>query len=397
MYRLYGNGLDDDTNAIQQLLDSGISVVELPVPEKSYCISKTLKIHSNQTLKLGETTTIRLLPHSDCFMLTNEENAHDIAVIGGIWDYDNRNQAPNPIKLGLYGTSHTDGKADTVVRYETLYRGSVMRFYRAERLTIRDLTVKNPVTYCVEMAYIRYFTVENVRFDQNLGKPTAENMDGIHVDGGCQYGSIRNVQGTCYDDIVALNADDGCDGPIQDIQIDGVFGSNSLRGVRLLSTKSLVVRISISNVFGTFYQNCIGLTYFYPRTGVRGKMSHISIRNIYGSNAPRIPEYGKGDNSYFPFSFVWVDGDLDIDFLTVDNLCRTETVSHVETFKVCKDAHIGTLSLSNMLQQNETDVPITMLKNEGIIDRLYLYNVAAEQDKLIDNEGTIHALKEVLL
>ena len=33
-------------------------------------------------------------------------------------------------------------------------------------------------------------------------------------------------------------ADDGFDGPIQDIQIDGVFGCHSLRGVRLLSTKS---------------------------------------------------------------------------------------------------------------------------------------------------------------
>ena len=77
-------------------------------------------------------------------------------------------------------------------------------------------------------------------------------MDGIHLDSGCRYGSIRNVRGTCYDDIVALNANDCYDGPIQDIEIDGVFGANSLRGVRLLSTSSLVSGISISNIYGTF-------------------------------------------------------------------------------------------------------------------------------------------------
>ncbi len=395
MYRLYGDGIHDDTPAIQEILDSKASVIELPVPEKNYSISKTLKIYSNQTLKLGETTTIKLMPGSNCFMLTNaDEDAHDICIVGGIWDFDNVNQAPNPIKSGEYRkycNSHRDGNPDTVVRYVDSYRGSVMRFYKIIRLSIHDLTIKNPVTYCVEMAYIKYFTVENIRFDQNLGNPTAENMDGIHIDGGCQYGSVRNVQGTCYDDIVALNADDGCDGPIQDILIDGVFGSDSLRGVRLLSTKSLVARISISNVFGTFYQNCIGLTYFYPRTGIRGKMSHITIKNIYGKNAPRIPEYNKGDNSYYPFAFIWVDGDLDIDFLTIDNLCRNEDISDVETLKVCENAYIKTLSLSNIIHQNSTDKPITMFTNNGVIDKLYMHNVDGGEDKLLVNNGTINS------
>ena len=244
------------------------------------------------------------------------------------------------------------------------------------------------------MGYVQYFTVENVRFDQNLGNPTAENMDGIHIDGGCRFGSIRNVQGTCYDDIVALNADDGCDGTIEDISIDGVYGNDSLRGVRLLSTKSKVARITIANVFGTFYQNAVGLTYFFPRTGLRGQMSHIAIRNIYGSNAPRIPEYNKGDNSNYPFAFVWIDGDLDIDFLTIDNLCREEQLAVVETIKVCAKAHIGSLSLSNILQQNHTGKPITLFKNLGQIDKLHLWNVNAGEDTLLENLGQIGVIHD---
>ena len=219
-------------------------------------------------------------------------------------------------------------------------------------------------------------------------------MDGIHVDGGCHYGSIRNVQGTCYDDIVALNADDCYDGPITNISIDGVYGTNSLRGVRLLSINSLVENISISNVFGTFYQNCVGLTYFYPKNGVRGKMSHISIRNIYGKNSHRRPEYQKGDDSFFRFAFVWVDGDIDIDQVTIDNLYRNEEISHVETIKVCKGAKIKNLSLSNILHQRTTDTPTTLFLNEGEIDKLYMYNVDPSKDKLLENNGVIGKIIE---
>lgn len=393
MYKLYGDGIHDDVCAIQEMLDSGASLVELPVPDVHYSISKPLKINSNQTLKMGETTTIKLLPRSNCFMITNsEEGAHDIAIEGGIWDFNNREQAPNPIKAGEFRkmARHWDGKADTIVTYEEgMYRGSVMHFYKVTRLSIHNLTVKDPVTYCVEMAYIKYFTIENIKFDQNLGNPTAENMDGIHIDGGCRFGSIRNVQGTCYDDIVALNADDGCDGPIEDIQIDGVFGENSLRAVRLLSTKSPISRISVSNVFGTYYQNCIVLAYFYPRTGVRGKMNHISIRNIYGNNAHRIPEYNKGDDSFYSFSFIWVDNDVDIDFLAIDNMCRNEEISGVETIRVCEKAHIKNLSLSNILQQNSTNFEFPLFTNYGTIDKLYMYNVNSDKGKIIDNKGDI--------
>ena len=401
MYTLYGNGINDDAPAIQEMLDSGVSEVKLPVPQKHYYIGRTLKIHSNQTLVLGETTTIKLMPGSNCSMLANaEENAHDIAVVGGIWDCNNKEQAPNPIRAFLDKRTgampgsdgcHLDANPETVVDFiPDGWCGSGMRFYKVERFSIHHLTVKDPTTYCIEMAYVRYFTVENIKFDQNLGNPTAENMDGIHLNGGCRFGSIRNVQGTCYDDIVALNADDGCDGPIEDVEIDGVFGENSLRGVRLLSLKSDVARITISNVFGTFYQNCVGLTYFFPRSGNRGQMKHIAIRNIYGQNAPRRPEYNK--NGPYCFSYVWIDSDLDIDFVSIDNLCRTESLAENETLKVCGNTKIKTMSLSNIVHDNKTGTPIPFMTNEATIGKLYMYNVDSGNDELLVNKGTINEI-----
>ena len=398
MYTLYGDGVHNDAPAIQEMLDSGICEVALPAPRAHYCIGTTLRVHSNQTLRLPETAEIRLLPSSSCPMLTNAERpAHDIVIVGGIWNCNNTEQDPNPIKTMIEKIpTHLSGDPNYVATYERIgHLGVGMSFDHVDRFTIRDLTVKNPVTFSVRMAYMTHFTVENIRFDQNFGNPTAENMDGIHIDGGCHFGSVRNVQGTCYDDIIALNADDNYDGPISDIQVDGVFGENSLRGVRLLSIKSPVSRISISNVFGTYYQNAVGLTYFFPRSGTRGKMSDITIKNIYGSNAPRRPEYRKGDNSYYFFQYVWVDGDLDVDSLTVDGLYRDEKIANVESFKVCKGAKIGRLSLMNVGCKNNTPNKYAFLVNEGEIDKLYMYNVDADGALLIDNQGIINKITEM--
>ena len=395
-FTLYGDGINDDYLAIQELLDSGISEVYLPPPKKNYAISKTLKIHSGQTLRLGETTLIVLLPESSCLMLSNaEKDAHDISVIGGIWDYDNINQAPNPAKAepDFWERTHADGNFDKEINYVNLgYMGCIMAFDHIERFSIHDLTLKNPVTFCLRMAHMKYFNVENIRFDQNLGNPTAENMDGVHIDGECHYGSIRNVQGTCYDDIVAINANDCYDGPVTNIEVDGVFGKDSLRGVRILSTGSLVNSISVSNVFGTFYQNCIGLTFFYPKLDRRGKMGNISISNVYGENAPRRPEYNK--NGPYTMPFIWIEGHLDIESVTIDKIYRHEKLGDINTIGIWEGANVKNLSVSNVVFKNETGKPLSLIKNEGHIDRLYLYNLDSGKDCVLENKGTVNKIIE---
>ena len=91
------------------------------------------------------------------------------------------------------------------------------------------------------------------------------------------------------------------------------------------------------------------------------------------------------------------DGDPDIDSLSIDNLFRKEEISKVESLKVCEGAYIKTLSLSNILHQNCTEHPITLFTNEGVIDKLYMYNVDPDGDELLKNNGTIGSVKEVLL
>lgn len=390
---LYGDGIHDDWPAIQELLDSGVNDVALPAPDACYQISKTLTIHSNQALRLTPQTTIRLMPQSNCFMLKNERDAHDIVIEGGIWDFNNMQQAPNPFKRGTVapGPSHWDADKDTVVRYsENIYLGVGMRFLGVKRFTIRNLTMKDPVTFCMQLSEAEYFTVENIRFDMNYGNPIPLNMDGVHVDGGCRFGNIRNVQGTCYDDIVALNADDFNDGPIEDISIDGVYGKSALRGVRLLSTHSPVRRISIANVFGTYYQNGVLISYFYPRTGVRGVYDHIVLRNIFASNAPRLPIFRKPPK--YEFSMINIDSDLDIGTINIDCAHRDEECGDIEMLSVGKNTDIRSLSVSHMSQNNMTGRHFPLIRNDGHIQNLYLLNVQSGEDERFQNNGAVDKL-----
>ncbi len=393
---LYGDGIHSDYREIQAMLDKRTPLVYLPAPQNCYLIDKTLRIHSGQTLRLDPTTVIRLMPQSNCLMLRNdpEDGMHDIHIEGGIWDYNNLEQKSNPSLDGslMHLPNHFDGNPETVCRYTEDYFGSIMRFLGVKRLTITGVTYKDPVTYCLHMAETEYFTVENIRFDMNHGNPYPINMDGVHVDGGCRFGFIHNIQGTCYDDVVALNADDGHDGFISDIVIDGVFANDALRGVRLLSTKSPVSRISISNVFGTYYQNAILIGYFYTFSGVRGKFDHIVIRNEFASHAPRLPIYHKRPE--YQFALMDIEGPVDISSLEIESAHRREEAGDIEMLKVGKEAHIGTLSVNHISQENLTGKEFSMIRIDGTVDRLLTDDVSADSGERVLINGSVGEHRE---
>lgn len=60
--RLYGDGIHDDTDALQAMLDTRASLVAPPAPKAHYLILRTLVIHSGQELRLDRWTRIVLAP-----------------------------------------------------------------------------------------------------------------------------------------------------------------------------------------------------------------------------------------------------------------------------------------------------------------------------------------------
>ena len=380
---LYGDGIHDDTKALQSMLDTRAAYIKFPLPKVCYFISKPLKIYSGQELSLDRYCHIKLMPMSNCVMLQNadpENGDNNITVTGGIWDLNNLEQEKNPL--------HFSGNPNLMEVFwkPGYYNGTVISFWNVKNLKIAHLTIKDPVTFSIMINVIEYFTVEDITFDFNYGNPWAVNMDGVHLCGNCHFGVIRNLKGSCFDDMVAINADEGeVPGPITDIQVDGLFADDCHSAVRLLSANHPVERVSISNVYGTYYQYCIGVTKYYA--GTNGYFDGIVLKNIFASKAPRHSVYRKDGSKVYPF--IWVQRGLTVKNLSIENVYRKETNVAIETIGIDKGAKIEDLSLSNIVQENLLPEPFPLILNNGEIENLNTNGLRCTGGEVLTNNGSI--------
>ena len=376
---LYGDGIHDDYEAIQELLDSGIPQIALPVPAKNYLISKTLKIHSNQQLLLPRYAVIRMADKSNCYMMANAdpENGNcNFTVEGGIWDYNNQGQGPNPFHYPH--PEHPD------------YIGFMFFFHNVKNFRFAHMTMKDPINFCLTLDKASYFTVEDITFDFNYGNPWAENMDGVHLDGNCHYGVIRNLKGACYDDLVALNSDEGSNGPITHIEVDGIFCEGCHSAVRLLTRLNRVEHIHIHNIHGSFYQYCVGFTDLdksIPGEYI-GYFNNILLENFHISKAPRIHIHHKDGMGHFPM--LWFEDGVTTKNITIRNVCRQERVNDIPLVAVEKTAVMGHLILEDIIQQDSQIHVPAMVLNKGTIATLTTDNLVTDCGEVIVNEGTIN-------
>ena len=430
MFTLYGDGIHDDQPAIQELIDSGVSEVVLPAPKKHYLIGKTLLLPSNFRLVLPRFAEIRLADGANCAMVRNRgvyapgehlhpeyylrserrlkeriargdkmqnatmEDAHrhvycfncyvnemspdeadaneNIEITGGIWNANNLAQEPNPQRDNRYTVEGFTGKA--------------MIFYNVRNLRITALTVKDPTNYAICIDRAKYFTVRDIYFDFNHGNPVPVNMDGVHLDGNCHYGTIENLQGACYDDLVALNADEGSFGPITNVTIRGLYATDCHSAVRLLTLSNTIENIHISDVYGTYYQYGIGLTRFYLG-GREGIFHAISIDNIFLSKAERYDIYQKkGRYVYAP---IYVEKDARVGDLRIDTVHRRETTTAIPTVYIGENADVQTLVLSNVTTENEIGEELPLLCNDGRINTLRARNLRTDGDPIETGTGTV--------
>nr|MCU0876021.1 glycoside hydrolase family 28 protein [Pirellulaceae bacterium] len=219
---------------------------------------------------------IRLKDGSDCLMITNDDHERgneNVALIGGVWDMHNEGQS-----LAEYQKTRNWKGAYEPARY----LGVLMRFNRVKRLTLRGLTLKDPVTFSTQLGNLEEFTIEDIAFDHNLKRT---NMDGIHVHGNSRHGRITNLKGATNDDLVALNADDGgifemSRGPIEDVVVDGVWAKDGYTGVRLLSAGSPIRRIRLAKIFGSYRYNVVSFTNHKVHPGTASTFEDISIHGL---------------------------------------------------------------------------------------------------------------------
>ncbi len=388
---LYGDGIHDDHPAIQEMIDSGVCEVSLPVPQRNYLISETLVLPSNFKLVLPRYAEIKLADGANCLMVRNQMVseyaqrlpadlseqcqhlwyyvneyspdviAENIEISGGVWNFNNKNQLPNPEQtegFGPYG-----------------YTGDGMIFYAVRNIKLSAMTLKDPVHWGISLDRVSYFSVEDITFDYNLGNPCAINMDGIHLNGNCHFGVVRNLRGACYDDLVAVNAHEGSRGPITNIEIDGLFAENCHSAVRLLTVNDDIENIHISNVYGTYYQYCIGLTKYYPGE-TTGTFDAISIDHVYASKALRDGIY-PWPNSYI-YPFIWLQDDTRIKNMKISDVYRKEYNIPVETIHIGNRTVVDHLVIDHVINENYTGEEMHVFVNKGSVNRLVTHDICAD-------------------
>jgi len=364
------------TKQLQEMLNKGGIVF---IPSGEYIIEEPLIIHDNTHLKLAPDAILRL-PDDGVFSLIENDGLKgehkncNIRIEGGVWDGTNLNCQR---KFLAPGENYGEGGTFNKERYfKNDYLGLLMRFVHCRNLYIGNLTIKDPLSFGLQIADTKDFTVENIYLDYNCKK---RNMDGIHITGPSRFGNIRNIHGIANDDQVALTADatpltEITRGPIEDIIIDGVYGENTYTGVRLLSSGSPVRNITIRNLHGTCRYNAISFTHHNQHPGAPSLIENIHISDVYMSK----PTSYNHDDGFFHFSneaemgkscplIEFFAGTVNKN-IRIENIYRRETRNDVDAplIYIQKNAKIENLSLGYMVQNfpDGRDVPMVIDLNK---------------------------------
>ena len=191
-------GCPDAARLIAEAL-SAHRAVAIPRLDAPICLERPIALDSGMRLRVHPETVLRMSPGRCGCMVRNAHlldgcagpmsgaRDHDIVVEGGVWEDAPRAGVP-------------DDDDPTLSRFVAggLLLG-VIFFCGADRVTVRNLTVRRGEEYALLLAGCNDFTVRGITFDD-------QKKDGIHVNGPAERGLIEDVHGQCGDDIVALNA-----------------------------------------------------------------------------------------------------------------------------------------------------------------------------------------------
>lgn len=364
---LYGDGKHDDTLALQEMLDAcGVVTIDKP---GTYLVCKTLIIHSNTRFILSPGAKLLAAPLSRCALIENEHFAgggrdENIEIVGGIWD-------GNCDEMGLDASYETAHRLDDPYDPK-LFKGKLIRFARIDRLVLTRMTVRNPVSYGVQIADAYGFVVRDIFFDYNWHFGTT---DGIHINGPAYDGVIENLCGTTNDDLVSLTAYDEPHaevtlGDIENIYIHNLTARNGYSGVRLLSGESYRLKnIRIDGLYGTFRHHAIVMGNHNARPGAC-RYDDLVIENIYSTKCNTVlgPEcHIKWDGNLDANAHFYFEQDCICGNVVMRNIHRhLDFPSQSPLFKLHESCSFDRLVLDNVHQSGAEGATAPVWCGEGI-------------------------------
>ena len=384
---IYGDGKHDDTEAIQALLDE-CGIVTLSKPG-TYLISRTLIIHSNTRFILSPGAHLLAAPYSRCALIENEKfrgggRDCNIEIIGGIWD-------GNCDNMGL------DGEYEAIHRLDDpyspdLFKGKLIRFAHIDNIILEKITVKDPVSYGVQIADVVGFVTRDIYFDYNWHFGTT---DGVHINGPACDGVIENLHGTTNDDMVSLTTIDEVHaevsrGNISNVYIHNVSAHNGYSGVRLLTTDGFdMTDIQINGVYGDYRHNAVLVSQHDMVPGARAWFDNITIEHVHSSKS--CTPLGDGCFRYWEKEcyrgpVIWFEKGIRVGSAVIRDVTRHErsTVTCGYLIQLDKNAVFDRLLIENVYQTNAEGVNAPVLFNGSEIREYIEHNVCKEAQTASD-------------
>ena len=375
---LYGDGTHDDTAALQAMLDQrGIVSVDRP---GTYLISRTLIIHADTRFVLSPGAHLLAAPMSRCALI---ENAHfagggrdrQIEILGGIWD-------------GNCDAMELDAVYEAVHRLDEPYsparfKGKLIRFAHIDGLALEKMTVRNPVSYGIQIADADGFVVRDICFDYNWHFGTT---DGVHINGPASNGVIENLRGTTNDDMIGMTTIDEPHaeismGEITNIDIRNISAKNGYSGVRLLSAGGYAMRcVRISGVYGDYRHNAVLISHHNMKPGMSIWFDDITVEHVRAcKSASPLDEtcfrYWEG-SALEKGAVVWIEKGVKAGKLFLRDISRHETApTRAPLVKIDRTAEIETLTAEHITQTTAPGVDAPAWVNEASVGRLIERNI----------------------
>lgn len=288
---------------------------DITIPAGKYYVDKSLVVPQNREIIADENAEIILIKGVKSLLLRNENvidgsdkpipktaiKDENISITGGIWGEENDE------RLG-YGKSGCFDENNSMVGVSTCFLLS-----NVKNLTLKNLTFRHTAGFAIQMGNISNFAVENICFD-------ACYADGLHINGGTENGTVKNLYGHTEDDLIALNAYDWDNssinfGKIENLVVDGVkcdVGGNVHKSIRIQpgiypyksgeKEDCFVKNLTIKNVSGVacfkMYLQTPAYTTFPEKNVGVGRMENILFENISADTSEPVdkqPNYLSGN------------------------------------------------------------------------------------------------------
>lgn len=285
------------------------------IPVGKYYTDKSFVVPSNREIIADKNAEIILIKGVKSLLLRNENvidgsdkpiprtavKDENISITGGIWGEENDE------RLG-YGESGCFDENNSMVGVSTCFLLS-----NVKNLILKNLTFRHTAGFAIQMGNISDFKVEDIYFDGCFA-------DGLHINGGTENGTVKNLYGHTEDDLIALNAYDWDNssinfGKIENLFVDGVkceTGGNVHKSIRIQpgiypykngeKEDCFIKNLTIKNVSGVacfkmYLQTPAYTTLPEKNVGV-GRMENVRFENVSADTSEPVdkqPNYLSGN------------------------------------------------------------------------------------------------------